>query len=156
MDKHVWPTYLHHKSVSKCYVSPLGKGKTVTGMSSREMQQQENHRQGSRMNTDQFLKWALKAQASREVWSRANRMLDFNSPKSFPGFLSHSERILARFQLGSFIFIKFLLKYIILLIKNLTEFHKMMETGVDPHLLYGDKIAMSVHLRYIVFVNCLP
>ena len=151
MDKHVWPTYLHHKSVSKCYVSPLGKGKTVTGMSSREMQQQENHRQGSRMNTDQFLKWALKAQASREVWSRANRMLDFNSPKSFPGFMSHSERILARFQLGKFIFIK-----IYLLIKNLTEFHKMVGTGVDPHLLFGDKIAMSVHLRYIVFVNCLP
>ena len=146
MDKHVWPTYLHHKSVSKCYVSPLGKGKTVTGMSSREMQQQENHRQGSRMNTDQFLKWALKAQASREVWSRANRMLDFNSPKSFPGFMSHSERILARFHLGK----------LYLLIKNLTEFHKMVGTGVDPHLLFGDKIAMSVHLRYIVFVNCLP
>ena len=99
MGKH-WPTYLHHKSVSNCYVSHLGKGKTVTGMSSREMQQHKKHRQGSRMNTDQFLKWAFKVQASREVWSRANHMLDFNSPKSFPGFLSHSERILARFQLG--------------------------------------------------------
>ena len=34
------------------------------------------------------------------------------------------------FNLESFVFIK-----IYLLIKNLTEFHKMVETSVDPHLL---------------------
>lgn len=106
MGKHVWPTYLHHKSVSKCYVSPLGKGKTVTGMSSSEMQQQKKHSQGSRMNTEQFLKWALKAQASREVWSRANRMLDFNSPKSFLGFWVIQKGYWPDFNLESFIFIK--------------------------------------------------
>ena len=138
MGKHVWPTYLHHKSVSKCYVSPLGKGKIVTGMSSREMQQQKKHRQESRMNTNQFLKWALKAQASKEVWSRANRMLDFNFPKSFPGFLSHSERILARFQLGSFIFIKFLLKYIYLL-KIWLNFIKWWEPVWIPTCCLGTK-----------------
>ena len=94
---------------------PWGKGKQSLECLAGKCSNKIKHRQGSRMNTDQFLKWALKAQASREVWSRANRMLAFNSPKSFPGFLSHSERILARFQLGSFIFIKFLLKYIYLL-----------------------------------------
>ena len=74
------------------------------------------------------------------------------TPQSpFQGFWVIQTGYWPDFNLESFIFIK-----IYLFIKNLTEFHKMVETGVDPHLLYGDKIAMSVHLRYIVFVNCLP
>ena len=50
------------------------------------------------------------------------------------------------FTLESFIIIK-----IYLFIKNLTDSHKMVETGVDPCLLWG-QITMSVHLGYIVFV----
>ena len=45
----------------------------------------------------------------------------------FPGFLSHSDGILARFELGKF----FLLKEY-LFVKNLTDFHKKVEAGVDP------------------------
>ena len=49
----------------------------------------------------------------------------------FPGFLSNScpDRILARYQLGSFIFIK-----IYLFIKYGTDFCKTVETGVDLHV----------------------
>ena len=51
-----------------------------------------------------------------------------NEDVPFPGFLSNScpDRILARFQLGSFIFIK-----IYLFIKYRADFRKMVETGVD-------------------------
>ena len=147
MGKH-WPTCLHHKSVSNCYVSPLEKGKTVTGMSSREVQQQKKHRQESRMNTNHFLneRWRRKLL----VGSRANRMLDFNSPKSpFLGFWVIQAGYWPDFNFESFIFIK-----IYLFIKNLTEFHKMVETGVDPHLLWGQNrnvSAFEVHC-----FCCLP
>ena len=130
MGKH-WPTYLHHKSVSNCYVSHLGKGKTVTGMSSREMQQQKKHRQGSRMNTDQFLKWALywrrKLLGRFDLGQTACWILTPQSPSL--GFWVIQKGYWPDFNLESFIFIK-----IYLLIKNLTEFHKMVETSVDPHL----------------------
>lgn len=52
------------------------------------------------------------------------------SPKvSFPGSLSHSERILDRFQLGKSFIIENLF-----IMKNVNHFLKMVETGVDPCL----------------------
>ena len=48
----------------------------------------------------------------------------------FPGFLSHSDRILARFQLGNVFIIRNMF-----IMKNLTDFCKMMETGVEPCLV---------------------
>ena len=53
------------------------------------------------------------------------------TPQSpFLGFWVIQKGYWPDFNLESFIFIK-----IYLLIKNLTEFHKMVETSVDPHLL---------------------
>ena len=82
-------------------------------------------RRGSRINTDRFPKQALKAHATHwEIFW----ILTLQVP--FPGFLSHSEGIWPDFYLEIFIFIK-----VYLFIKNLTNFRKTMETGVDPCLL---------------------
>ena len=62
-------------------------------------------RRGSRINTDRFPKRAPKAQASRGVQGMfpLGKFFGFYFTKvSFPGFLSHSDRILARFQIGKF------------------------------------------------------
>ena len=55
----------------------------------------------TRINTDRFPKWASKAKASSGGGGRVQghttlgNFSDFNSPKSpFPGFLSHSDRII--------------------------------------------------------------
>ena len=52
----------------------------------------------------------------------------------FSGFLSQSDRILADFSLESFICIK-----MYSFIKNLTDFRKTVETGVDPHLVSSER-----------------
>ena len=67
-------------------------------------------------------------------------MLDFNSPKS--PFLRISESF--RWDIGQISTWKvcFFIK-ICLFIKNLTDFHKMVETGVDPHLLWGQNQIVS-------------
>ena len=55
--------------------------------------------------------------------------LFFLLPKvAFPGFLSHSVRILAGFKLGKFSFFT----KIYLSMKTLTDFRKTVETSVDP------------------------
>ena len=62
-------------------------------------------RRGSRINTDRFPKRAPKAQASSGVQGMLplRKFFRFYFTKvSFPGFLSHSDRILARFQIGKF------------------------------------------------------
>ena len=68
-------------------------------------------------------------QASRGVWGHAPpwEIFVIYLPK-FP-FLG-SDRILTRFQLGKFFIIKN-----IFIMNNLTDFCKMVETGVDPHLI---------------------
>ena len=58
------------------------------------------------------------------------KFLDFNSPQSpFLGFRVIQTGYWPDFSLESFIFIK-----IYLFIKNLADFRKTVETGVDPHL----------------------
>ena len=54
-----------------------------------------------------------------------------------------SDRILTRFQLGKFFIIKN-----IFIMKNLTDFCKMMETGVEPHLI-------CLFERHVKVVMCL-
>ena len=87
-------------------------------------------RHGSRINTDQFPKRTTKVQASNKVWGRAPSInfLDlYSSLKSpFQGF----RVIQTGFQLGKCFFI---IKNIFIM-KNLTGFHKKVETGVDPRL----------------------
>ena len=61
--------------------------------------------------------------------------LDFNSPKSlFLGLWVIQTGYWPDFSLESFIFIK-----IYLFIKNLTDFRKKVETGVDPHLVSSER-----------------
>ena len=58
-------------------------------------------RRGSRINTDRFPKRAPKAQDSRRVrgtGSPSKFFWIFTPEFPFPGFPSHSDRILARFQ----------------------------------------------------------
>ena len=65
--------------------------------------------------------------------------LDFNSPKSpFSEFLSHSDRKFTDytnhfpdFNLES---LKFFFTLNIVIMKNLTDFRKTVETGMDPRL----------------------
>ena len=66
-----------------------------------------------------------------------------NKDVPFPGFLSNScpDRILARFQLGSFIFIK---KY--LSIKNRTDFRKTVETSLDLRMNMTEESLKIVQL----------
>ena len=62
-------------------------------------------RRGSRIHTDGFPKRAPKAQASRGIWGACSpeKCFGFYLPKvPFLGFLSHSDRILARVKLGAF------------------------------------------------------
>ena len=54
-----------------------------------------------------------------------------------------SDRILTRFQLGKFFIINN-----IFIMKNLTDFCKMMETGVEPHLI-------CLFERHVKVVMCL-
>ena len=89
---------------------------------------------GSRINTDR----SPTSRAFRGHGPQGN-FLDFNSLKvPFPGFLSHSDRILTDhpnhypdFDLES---LKFFTKNIFIM-KNLTDFRKTVETSMDPHLL---------------------
>ena len=66
-----------------------------------------------------------------------------NKDVPFPGFLSNScpDRILASFQLGSFIFIK-----IYLSIKNRTDFSKTVETSVDLRMNMTEESLKIVQL----------
>ena len=83
---------------------------------------------GSRINSDQL-------PTSRELWEHP---FGCERPKvPFPGFLCHSDRIFTDsanhfpdFNLES---LKFFTKNIFV-IKNLTNFHKTVETGMDPCL----------------------
>ena len=95
---------------------------------------------GSRINTDRFPTRASKAQAFRGVRGHAfpGAFLDFNSLKSsFLGFrVIQTGYWLVPFtldeapQLGKF----FLFIKNISTLKNLTDFRKTAETGVDPRL----------------------
>ena len=70
------------------------------------------NRRGSRIDTDRFPKQVPKVQASggrggggAGACSPWGNFSDFQLPKvPFSAFLSHSDRILARFQLGKFYF----------------------------------------------------
>lgn len=56
--KSIWANTDQHGYIIK--ISELGKGKRVTAISRREMQQQkQTQAKGSRINTDRFLKRAL-------------------------------------------------------------------------------------------------
>ena len=78
-----------------------------------------------------FPKWVPKTQASRGVWGHATPWEIFCNLPPVPKFpFLGSDRILTRFQLGKFFIIKN-----IFIMKNLTDFCKMVETGVDPHLI---------------------
>ena len=88
---------------------------------------------GSRINTDQFPKWAAKAQASRGVRRRAppGNFLDFHSLKSpFLDFIVIQTGYWPDSNLESVFIIKN-----IFVMKNVTDFRKTVETGVDPCLL---------------------
>ena len=90
-------------------------------------------RRRSRINTDRFPKRAAKAQASRGVQRRAppGNFLDFHSLKSpFLDLIVIQTGYWPDSNLGSVFIIK-----IIFIMKNVTDFLKMVETGVDPRLL---------------------
>ena len=55
---------------------------------------------------------------------------------AFPGFPSHSNRILARLELENCFFITKNL----LIMKNMTDFRKTVELSVDPRLLYEPQV----------------
>ena len=91
-------------------------------------------RRGSRINTDRFPKRAPKAQASRGVRRRTlpGNFLDFHSLKSpFPGFIVIQKEYWPDFNLESVFIIKN-----IFVMKNVTDFRKTVETGVDPCLMW--------------------
>ena len=146
MGKH-WPTYLHHKSVSNYYVSPLGK-QSLECLAGKCSNKKITGKDPGWIPTN-FLNehWRCKLLGRFDPGQTTCWILTPQSPSL--GLWVIQKGYWPDFNLESFIFIK-----IYLLIKNRTEFHKIVETGVDPH--NRDKIAMSVHLRYIVFVNCLP
>ena len=90
-------------------------------------------RRGSRINTDRFPKWARKAPAFSGVRGVAplRNYLDFYSLKSpFLDFQVIQMGYWPDFNLQSvFILIN------IFNMKNVTDFRKTVETGVDPHLI---------------------
>ena len=92
----------------------------------------------SRINTDWFPKWASRrGPGATPSPTPLINVFDFNSLKyPFPGFLSNSDMILAcfillRWSLATWEVIS-LLKIILSVMTNLTNFQKMVETGVDP------------------------
>ena len=100
--------------------------------------------QQARINdkSDQFPKRAMKAQASSGVRKQApsGNFLDFCSLKSpFRGF----QVIQTGFQLGKFFFI---IKNIFIM-KNLTNFHKTVETVVDLRLCSDPQHIVFVPVR---------
>ena len=89
-------------------------------------------RRGSRINTDQFPKRAPKEQPSRGVRRRAppGYFLDFLFFKSpFLGFIVIQKGYWPDFNLESVFIIKN-----IFVMKNVTDFRKTVETGVDLRL----------------------
>ena len=115
------------------------------------LHQKSSARRGSRINTDRFPKRALKAQASRGVRRRAlpGNFLDFHSLKSpFLDFLviqtgywpdSNPESV-------------FIIKNIFVM-KNVTDFHKTVETGVDPCL---SAIQIHLNIHYYACKSLVP
>ena len=90
-------------------------------------------RRGSRINTDRFPKRAPKAQASRGVRRRPppGNFLDFYSLKSpFLDFIVIQKGYWPDSNLESVFIIKN-----IFVMKNVTDFRKTVETGVDPRLV---------------------
>ena len=103
-------------------------------------------RRGSRINTDRFPKRAPKAQASRGVRRRPppGNFLDFHSLKSpFLGFIVIQKGYWPDSNLESVFIIKN-----IFVTKNVTDFRKTVETGVDPHL-------MCMHVITVISVRTL-
>ena len=91
-------------------------------------------RRGSRINTDPFPKRGPKKQASRGPGAYFRAIFwRISTPK---GLLSHSDRVFTVCQnhLKDFNLEFFSLIWNIFIIKNLTDFRKTAETGVDPSL----------------------
>ena len=91
-----------------------------------------NTSRGSRINTDRFPQRAPKAEASRGVRRRPppGNFLDFYSLKSpFLGFIVIQKGYWPDSNLESVFIIKN-----IFVMKNVTDFRKTVETGVDPRL----------------------
>ena len=86
-------------------------------------------RRGSGINTDRFPKRGPKAQAlSKGVWGAGlpRNVLVFHP---FPGFRTTQVAYCPGFNLESVFIIEN-----VFIMKNLTDFHKTVETGVDPRL----------------------
>ena len=82
-------------------------------------------KRGTRISTDRFPNLQGDPRACT-----FEKFFGFYLPEvSFPGFLSHSDGILARFQLEKFFLFK-----VYLFMKNMTDFRKTVETGVDSRL----------------------
>ena len=108
-------------------------------------------RRGPRINTNRFPKRAAKAQASRGVRRRAppGNVLDFHSLKSpFLDFIVIQTGYWPDSNLGSVFIIK-----IIFIMKNVTDFRKTVETGVDPRLMV---LWYPPYLNYIISVIYIP
>ena len=100
-------------------------------------------KRGSRINSDRL-------PTSRELWGHP---FGCECPKvPFPGFLCHSDRIFTDsanhfpdFNLES---LKFFTKNIFVM-KNLTNFHKTVETGMDPCPKLTDRHAAFSKIKYM-------
>ena len=88
-------------------------------------------RHESRIDTGQFPKQARACRVVRRRASPPGNFCGFSLLQfPFPGFLSHSDRVLVRSQLWKCFFIV----QNIFIMKKVTDFRETVETGVDPRL----------------------